>query len=277
MIIYWDVFLIKNFIFNYLLLYLTSLIIRKKVKKYRIILASIFGSLYALLALYNKSVFEVGILKIIIPIIMLVITYGTKDIIKMSSVFIVVSYFVSGMIASLLNVNSQIILLLYGVASVIIFYFYNKAMKKNKFYEVEIELYEKQLNLCTKLDTGNELCDSIFGDPVIVVSEEKVKKQLGTELIKILNNERLEIPELYKNRIKLISFKTISGEGIKIGIKLDRIIISTENQKIESKAILILSDRRFKNYDALIGENLLEGGYIYEDISFNKIKDTKFI
>lgn len=277
MTIYIDVYFLKNVIFNFLLIYLTSLIIRKKIKLYKGIIAAIVGGGYAIAALCLPSIFSSAILKIIISLMMLTITFGRKEITSMLSSFLVLAYSVAGIIASLLNVDSQIIMIIFSISMIIVFYLYKKNQNHNECYEIYLELLENEIDLIAKLDTGNELKDSIFGDSVIVVSEEKIKNKLDNELIKILNNERLEIPEKYKNRIKLISFKTISGEGIKIGIKLDKVIINAESKNIESRAIMILSDKRFLNYDALIGMNLLEGGFEYEDNSFNKIKNKGII
>lgn len=273
MIIYLDVYFLKNIIFNFLLLYLTSFIIRRKIKIYRAIISAIVGGLYAILALYFENIFHSVMLKILISITMLYITFGKKEITFMTSSFFVLSYIIAGIIASILKINSQAMLILVAISSIIIFYLYKRNQKYNDYYELHIEFLQTELTLTAKLDTGNELKDNILGEPVIVVSEEKIKNKIENELVKILNNERLEIPERYKNRIRLISFKTISGEGIKIGLKLDKVIIYTETKNIESNAIMILTERNFRNYNTLIGRNLLEGGFEYESNSFTKIKD----
>ena len=195
---------------------------------------------------------------------MLVVTFGRKQVMQMMSSFFVLAYFVAGFIASLLNINEQIILLFFSISMLCIFLIYQKENKKSLYYNVEIRILAKTLELKAKLDTGNELKDSLFGDAVIVVSEECVKEELGEEIICILKNEKIDIPQQYQSRIKLITFQTIAEEGIKIGIKLDQIIIRTENQILESRAILILTDRKLKSCDALIGVNLLEGAYQYQ-------------
>lgn len=273
MVIYVDIYFLKNIIFNFLLIYLTSLIIRKKFKIYRGIIASVIGGVYAICALYLTCVFDSAILKVLISVVMLIVTFGKKEVSIVLSSFLIITYFVAGMIASILNVNSQIILISFALFMIIIFYLYEQNQKRNSFYELYIEAFGKEIELVAKLDTGNELKDSIFGDSVIIVSEEKAKQIFDEKLIKVLNNEILEIPNIYKNKIKLISFKTISEEGIKIGVKLDNTLIDCGNKKIESKAIMILSKNKFKNYDVLIGNNLLEGGFEYEDNSVNKIKN----
>ena len=159
---------------------------------------------------------------------MLAIVFGTKEIFIMLSSFFMLSYSTAGIIASILNVNTYLVMIIFAISMIIIFYLYKKNQSYNKYYEIYIKLLKNDIELLAMLDTGNQLRDSIFGDAVIVVSEEKIKNKIDDELIKILNNERLEIPEKYKNRIKLISFKTISEEGIKIGIKLDKVIINTK-------------------------------------------------
>lgn len=277
MVIYVDVYFLKNIIFNFLLIYLTSLVIRKKFKIYKAIIASTIGGIYAIFALYSSNVFNSVILKLFVSISMLIITFGKKEVSIIFSSFFIITYSIAGIIASILNVSSQAILISFAILTVIIFYLYQKNQKYNEYYEVYLQVLGYEIELTAKLDTGNELRDSIFGDAVIVVSEEKVKNKFDKELLKILNNESLEISDKYKNRIKLISFKTISGNGIKIGIKLNKIIVSTETKQIENKAIMILSEKRFRNYDALIGNNLLEGGFEYEDNSFNKIKNKGII
>lgn len=261
MIIYLDLYFFKNVFFNFLLLYLTSFLIRKKTKWYRLLLASLLGGSYAIAAIYIESIFQSNILKIVISLLMLIITYGKKQILNTVSNFYILSYFIAGFIASILNIQNEIILILFAISTLCLFIFYHKENKRQNYYEVEACFLESEITLKAKLDTGNELKDSLFGDAVIVASEESIKNELSDDVIRILKNERLEIPKKYQNKIKLITFQTIVEEGIKIGIKLDSVEIYAQNQKIKNQAILILTDKKFNGYDALIGVNLLEGAY----------------
>ncbi len=273
MIIYVDVYFLKNIIFNFLLIYLTSILIRKEPSIYRIFLGATIGGVYAVFALFYPGMFNSLIVKIITSISMLWISFGIKQLNVVLSSFFTLAYLIAGITASILNINNQMVMIIFAFSIILIFCIYERNKKKNDFYDIEIQLYNNEINLKAKLDTGNELRDSLFGSPVIVVSEEKIKNRIDSELIKVLNNERLEIPDIYKNKIKLISFKTISGEGIKIGIKVDIELICEKNKYIKRKAIMILSERNFKNYDVLIGEGLLQGGFEYENNDFNKIKN----
>jgi len=277
MTIYLDMYFLKNMLFNFLLIYLTSLIIRKKFKLFRGLIASSIGALYAVTALYSLQIFNSVTLKIATSIMMLIITFGGKEITTMLSGFYMLAYLIAGIVASLLNVNFQFLIVILATSMIIRYYMYKQNRNHNEYYEICIELLNERIELIAKLDSGNELKESIFGDSVIVLSEEKVKMKFGEELIKILNNESLEISNKYKNKIKLITFNTIAGEGIKIGIKLDQLIIKTETKTLVTNAIMILSEKSFRNYDALIGKSLIEGGFEYENNAVNKIKNKGII
>lgn len=265
MIIYLDVYIVKNLFFNFLLLYLTSFLIRKKAKWYRLLLAALLGCVYAIVALYFKNIFHSTILKLGVGVLMLLITFGKREITYRMSTLFIIAYFVAGIIASLLHVQETIIMLFLAISACILFWLYHQINKKQEYYEMEAFFLGEEMELKAKLDTGNELRDSLFGEAVIVVSEEKAKKELNQELISIMKNERLKIPEQYQNRIKLISFQTIAEEGIKIGIRLDHVVIHLPDKNIENKAILILTNQKLKGYDALIGANLLENAYVCEE------------
>lgn len=277
MIIYIDIYLIKNVIFNFLLIYLTSLLIRKKVKLYKVILASGIGGIYAVCALCSNEIFTSVFLKILTSVIMLIISFGFREVKNMLSSFFVVTYLVAGITTSILNVNNYIILLFFAITMVWIFYMYIKHQKHQKVYEMKLRVLSKEFEVIAKLDTGNELRDGLFGAPVIVLSEECARRELTEELIKILNNEKLEIPNEYKNKIKLISFETISGDGVKIGVKLDEVIIYEKDKDFVCKAVMILTERKFKGFDVLIGRNLLDGGIENENIGFNKIENGRIV
>ena len=193
---------------------------------------------------------------------MLLIAFGKKEINYSICTLLIITYWIAGIIASILQVKGQIIMIAIACFSYILYFLYSKIEEKQKYYEIAVGFLGEEIPLKAKLDTGNELKDGLFGEPVIVISEEKAKDELSSELIRIMKNERLEIPHQYQNRIKLISFKTISGEDIKIGIKLDYVIISKEDKKIENKAIMILTEQKLNGYDTLIGSNLLEGAYV---------------
>ena len=261
MTIYVEMYLLKNLFFNFILLSLTAFFIKRKIKIYRLFLAALFGVMYAIFALYNRELFESALGKGVIGIIMLCITFGRKEILNTTSSFFIISYFIAGCIASLLHVKHIEILIFFIIVSVVLFLYFQKERKRNLYYMIEVHILNKKITLKAKLDTGNELKDKLFGKSVIVVSEGNIREHLEKDMLSILKNETIEIPIKYENRIKMIAFRTITEESIKIGIKLDRVIIYMKEGIFENNAVLILTKEKFNGYDALIGLSLLEKAY----------------
>ncbi len=273
MIIYLDVYFLKNFIFNFLLLCLTGTAIRKKIRWGHCVIASTVGAIYAVVVVYFENLFHWEILKIGVGVLMLLICFGKKEMRLFISSFFVLSYFIAGIIASFSFVNGKIMMAFLAIVTAGAFLKFQQKRSRQNDYEIKIKLLEKEVVLEAKLDTGNELRDSIFGTPVIVVEETIVKEIWGEELVKILNNERLAIPKVYQHRIKLISFHTVASEEVRVGIKLDGVTIEKGSKRLEGKAVMILTNAKMKDYQALIGNHLLEECFVYTKNEDSKVKD----
>ena len=78
MTIYLDLILLENFILNLIILYAVGIETKTKIKHLKIILASILGSLYAIVTYIIKNTFVNSIImKIILSIIMIYISFDT--------------------------------------------------------------------------------------------------------------------------------------------------------------------------------------------------------
>ena len=80
MIIYIDILIIINFLFDFLLLLTINIALKRYSKIYRLILASIFGELTLISLFIPISSVLFTILKIIMGIIMVLIAFGYKNI-----------------------------------------------------------------------------------------------------------------------------------------------------------------------------------------------------
>ena len=80
--IYIDVILFINFAFDFLLLFTTNIILKRKVKILRLILSSIIGSFSVLTLFININSIELFLIKILISCLMILISFGKKDFLK---------------------------------------------------------------------------------------------------------------------------------------------------------------------------------------------------
>lgn len=211
MTIYVDGLLFLNFFFDFLLLLSVSVILKRNVPLFRIILGAFIGSLTILILFFKITSFELFLIKVYLSIIMCLISFGFKDL-KYTLKNILFLYLVSiilGGFLYMINIefgykNEGLVFINKGISlnvifliifSPIVLYIYVKEMKNYKakignYYKVNIYIGKKVLNLNGYLDTGNTL---------------KYKGRLV-----ILTN----IKNSFKNKIYMIPYMGASGYGV---------------------------------------------------------------
>ena len=291
--IYVDIVLLENLCMNYIILFGTAYIIKIKVMHLRILLASLIGAIYAVLA--YAGIFPIYadlITKIILSICMTYIAFNPKKLkglIKELIVFYLVSFALGGCAFALLYiVRPQDIFmkngvyigtyplkiaLLGGITGFVITYVAIKIVKtritKNEIiYKAIIEIENQELEINVLLDTGNMLKDPISDDAVIMIEKNRLYKIVPKELLDNMNKflggefENAESLE-YKKRIRFIPFTSVGKQnGMLLGIKADLVKIITDvDEIINEKAIIGVYEKTFSKsgrYSGLIGLDILE-------------------
>lgn len=105
MTIYLDIVFIENIIMNYIILYATNYILKRKIKNTRILISSIIGATYSiLLYLGIFKIYSNIIMKIILSIVMVYIAVPTRNLLKEILLFYLVSFVFGGSAFALLYV-----------------------------------------------------------------------------------------------------------------------------------------------------------------------------
>lgn len=293
MTIYVDVVLLENLCMNYIILFGTAYIIKIRIKQIRIILASLLGAVYAVLAYAEIFPMYANLItKIILSICMIYIAFNPKKIkglIKELIVFYLVSFALGGCAFALLYlVRPQDIFmkdgvyigtyplkiaLLGGIVGFIITYIAFKVVKtritKNEIiYKAVVNISGKQLEINVLLDTGNMLKDPISGDSVIMIEKNKLNSIFPEKILnnidKILGGDLESTESLeYRKRLRFIPFTSVGKQnGMLLGIKADSVTIITDVEEIINKrAIIGIYEKTFSKsgkYSGLIGLDILE-------------------
>ena len=273
MTIYVDVVLIENLIMNYIILLATGLILKQKIKHIRLIIASLLGAIYSIVA--YASVLEIYsslILKAILSIIIVYIAYNPKNLKKMWKdilIFYLTSFVFGGVAFALIYiVKPQDILMKNGIflgtyplktvilGAIVGFVIITTAFKlvktqiskKDMFCEIKIKLNGEIINAKAMIDTGNLLKEPITNTPVIVVEHTLLYNCLPKEILnnldEILGGDLEKIPEEirkeYISRLKLITFSSLGKQnGMLIGIKPEYIKIKQEEREIQKENVII--------------------------------------
>lgn len=296
MTVYLDVVLLENLCMNYIILFATGYLMKIKMKQLRLIVSSILGGIYAVIAyLEILPIYSSFGMKVVLSILMVYIAFkpkGVKILSKQLIIFYLTSFVFGGCAFALLYfVRPQDILmrngvyvgtypikiaLLGGIVGFIITYVAfrivkTKLRRKDILYNIEITLQEKRLKVKAMLDTGNLLKDPISKMPVIVVEKEQLYSLLPIQLLDHIEEwiggdeeflNQIEEKELIA-RFRIIPFSSVGKQnGLMLGFKADQVKIEKEEgTQIRKNVIIGIFNQnlsRDKRYSALIGLDLLE-------------------
>lgn len=270
-VIYVDILIIINLIVNYFLLKASEKILKKKVKFLRILLSAFIGaisSLYIFLPI-NNLFFDLTY-KMFLCLIMTAVAFGVPNIkgfIKSAFMLFFVTFLFAGVMMAIwqifkpygmyaekfvvyFNVSPLVLVFLtvtfYLCLSICVKLFgkiapYSRRCRVDVFYD------DKSISLNALIDTGNSLSD-VFGTcEIIIVDKGYVEKFL------------IGIEEM-NNRFRVIPFKSVSGEDLLDGYRMDRAKVFNNNKSIELKSpIIALSKTKIEDdFNAIINPQIFD-------------------
>lgn len=270
-IIYVDILIIINLIVNYFLLKASEKLLRKKLKFYRTVLSALIGALSSLyIFLPISNIFLDLVFKLILCLIMTAVAFGIpnfKGYIKSVFMLFFVTFLFAGIMMAVFqifkpsgmytekfivyfNISPIFLVLLtvvfYLILSISIKLFgriapYSKRCKINVFYD------NKSITLDALIDTGNSLTDVFGSSEIIIVDKNFVEKFLNGI-------------EKMNNRFRVIPFKSVSGDDLLDGYRMDRAEVLNNNKKIELKSpIIALSKTKIEeDFNAIINPQILD-------------------
>lgn len=288
MTIYIDIILIENIIMNFIILLASNLINRSNINYTRVIIASILGSIYAILEyIYKGNIYSNQLIKFILSVGMVYIAFKAstvKQLAKQLIIFYLTSFTFGGCTyfliyyirpSKLLLTSGTYILKLIGLGAILGLIILklafniikNKTNKNLQISNILVVYKDKKITIKAMLDTGNLLEDPITNTPVIIVQKSELRKIFPKEVFdikeeNIVNYSFENIEYDVRTKIKFIPFKTIGREnGIIIGFKPDYIEINFEDEIIKINNVIIgiyngiLSKKN--TYSAIYGLNLI--------------------
>ena len=291
MVIYIDMLFLENFVLDFIILYVTGLISKNKIKFLKLLLGSALGAIYVVMYYFIKiNVYSNIIIKLLLSIIMIYISFAPtnfKEMLKLTVFFYLTSFVFGGAALSVIYMlNSRRVTIQNGVlignytirtifigvivafiVTVIAFKFVKAKFSKNDlFCNIIIKFNNQQVKIKAMLDTGNFLKDPITNIPVVVVEHtvlyDMIPKEILDNIDDILGGDLEKIPENIKNeymsKLKVIPFSSLGKQnGMLLGLKADGLIIDNEEEKknIDKVIIGIYNKKLSKkgDYSALLG------------------------
>ena len=240
--VYIELVFIVNYLIDFMILYGTKRLLKINKSNIRLLFGSSVGTLSTFILFVNISNLELYILKILLSIIIILISFGKNNIFVNTFYFYLISIIIGG-ILYLFDLNSNLYFnyLLLILFSPVIIYILIKELNKHRLnindkYIVEITLGKKIYKLEGFIDTGNRLISPIKKEPVILVNIE-----------------------LNYNNVIYIPYKALNTEGIIPCIKADKVKI---NNKIINNYLIGLAHDKF----VIDGMNCILPNKLKEDL-----------
>lgn len=290
MTLYLDIVFLENIVMNSIILLATSIIMKTPIKILRNFIASILGSIYAIIIyVSNIKLYSNVFLKIILSMVIVYTAFkpiNVRSFFKHIVIFYLTSFTFGGVAFALLYfVSPQKILyqdgvfigtypikiiLIGGIVGFIIITisFKNikgKMSKKDMYCNIKISVQNKETEIIAIIDTGNFLKEPITKMPVIVIENNKLEGIFPNIILdnvtNIINGKDIDLGE-FASKIRIIPFKSLGKEnGLLLGIKIDEVEIQYQDIQYKYNNVIIgiyngtLS--RTGKYAGLVGMDIL--------------------
>ena len=140
-------------------------------------------------------------------------------------------------------------------------FFTGRAAQKNA--EIQVKYGGRSTCLRAMTDTGNLLQEPVSGRLCIVADLRAMSAVLPQEMIRAARSGNpsamQRIPPEHVKHVRLIPTHTASGEGMLLGVRMERITVKTEQGSREVDAMIALADlgKRADGNEALLPARLL--------------------
>lgn len=283
--VYIEYILIDNFVLDYLILLITGKVLRLNYKKYRLIVASIIGSVASILSTIIPEHFLLVITyKFVLGIILVLIAFRIERFRRFIGIylsFICFTFLMGGLswtMVMMFNLSTTnlgitgydsvvplgVILAGCAICTKLIFrlclFIYQKRDCEQFLADIEVFVNNKSVKIKGFIDSGNRLFDHVTGLPIIIIATSGLKtiltQDVFEEFIKKTNND---IKKRYNAHF--ILFQTLSGVSKPMVVfKPDKLLFIYNGRTYQSNVMIGITHMGFKDvsdYDALLHPSML--------------------
>jgi len=293
--VYADVLFFLNFFLDFFLLWATGRFLRLSINYPRLLLAALAGALYGVCIIFPQlSYLYILPLKIGFSFLLIGLAFPYQSLpifIRTLGIFYLVGFAMAGAVlggSSLLAssgfdiASTEIVRwssLIFGFAIAFILarkgILWLKGNWRKDDFTINIEVFAqgRRCLLRCLIDTGNDLCEPISANPVIVAEYQSLQVLLPQGLRDLFTKYGSIDPTLvlqkshidnWHKRLRLIPFASIGKHhGMLLGFRPDKIIIYGEQKMQTDQVIIAIYEQKLgkdDSYQAVINPDLLELG-----------------
>ncbi|MDQ6596879.1 sigma-E processing peptidase SpoIIGA [Bacillus salipaludis] len=258
MIVYLDVIWALNLLFDTLLLYLTAIFLKRKIRLWRLLSGGFIGSLIILLSFTPIHAFSNHpITKLLFSVLMILATFGYKRLvyfIKALMTLYVSTFLIGGaligahyflqtesiLLAGLKGFGDPISWLFVFIGFPIAWHFSKKNVEGMEMTKIQFDqIVSVNLTINSEtyafkglVDSGNQVYDPLTRLPVMFISiknqmevmSEPIKRMAANSETLLMGEE--ELPSEWQNKLRIIPFRVVGQEHqLIMAVKPDSILI----------------------------------------------------
>lgn len=275
--VYLDVLLVTNLIINYFLLKATANYYGLKAGTARMLLASFIGGAFSLSILADLPFFISMVWKLISLLVCVAVAFGIKSrvvFIKTTICLITITFIFTGFITAI-SQNSSVVFIrnmqiymnispLVLVSSIVVVYIFITAFefafefsKKEYNYSIEIYYGSNSCTGCAFYDTGFKVKDVITFKNVMLCDFDFIKPILPQDLCENITDFYHD--GIYKEKgIIPVFYSDLNNSGMLPGAKLDKVILSSKNEKkVLDNILMAVSPQKIsEDCDVIFGKDI---------------------
>lgn len=237
--VYIDLILVINFIYDFIILLSTSILLKRNASIKRVILSSFIGEVSVITLFNNYTPLYLLTLKVLLSVLMILVTFGKNNFFNNIFYFYIITIVIGGFEYLFSGDKYEVNLVFLLFLSPIVVYLYYRSIKDYNYnlrikHDVIIIDGINTYKLSGYLDTGNSLVDPITKYPVIMVRDD----------IKFLTDKYFYVP-----------YKVINDSSILKCIKVDKVIV---DNKIVNVLLGLVNTDVFDGTDVILNINLKE-------------------
>ncbi|NLY78738.1 MAG: hypothetical protein GX072_02180 [Lysinibacillus sp.] len=258
-----ELLILYNTLFNYFLLKFTQEITGLYVKRRRLLFSAFFSGLVS--SIFYHSF--LGAVASFLLLIGLAFSFRIETIIKQGTVLLAATFFLGGLLTSLLPFllrQTDLIFFIFcsSIAVLSLTFIHSKWRNMTKervqqsfLVDCELQLFQKTYSLKGFIDTGNECVEPLSGKPVHFLSYQAVAEDLPEEFKDGLlawddkNPYQLTMfPDFVHPKIRVLTLSTVQKEtSIALAFRFDRLILygNTKKEIFNEYVVFTRHDARF--------------------------------
>ena len=294
MVIYVDVLTVINLFVNYALLLCSAVILKRKISNLRLLLGSLVGSAYGLVIFLPSLPLPAEILlRTVACIVIVLASFGFGNLrrfFRCFFVFLAVSFSFGGIMLALwltvapggmmynngtvyfdigLSTLTVSTIICFTVVSLISKFIARRA-PVNSVYNLVLHSGGKSLSGVALCDTGNSLCESFSGYPVVIGEYDTLVAVLPQSIINYYEKSTVSDDN---DNLRIIMCKTVAEVSVLPAFRPDSIEVSSIGKRIVTDEVYVaVAKNRIGGgeFDFILNPRIFDGENKYEDNRKNK-------